>query len=97
MPYRRFTTAAALALALVPGTAAAATDPATTAWQAGAKNMGVCSAFLGTAGVRDDVNRAIRLHGDQLGITSPGELFRVRAQQDVTVPPAQECLPRRLP
>ncbi len=96
MPLRLTTRCAALALAAVPATATAS-DPATTAWQAGAKNMGVCSAFLGTLGVRDDVNRAIRLHGDRLGIDSPGELFRVRAQQDVTVPPAQECLPRRLP
>jgi hypothetical protein len=97
MPLRRSLTAAVLALGLVPGGAAAATDPATTAWQAGATNMGVCSAFLGTAGVRDDVNRAIRHHGDRLGVQSPGELFRVRARQDVTVPPAQECLPRQLP
>jgi hypothetical protein len=86
---------AALALALVPATASAA-DPATTAWQAGATNMGVCGAYLGTLQVRDDVNRAIRLYGDRLGIENPGELFRVRAQQDVTLPPAQECLPRRL-
>ncbi len=97
MHLRLTVTAAALAAALVPATASASgVDPATTAWQAGAKNMGVCSAFLGTGQVRDDVNRAIRLHGDRLGIASPGELFRVRAQQPVTVPPAQECLPRRL-
>jgi hypothetical protein len=87
---------AAVALALAPAATASAADPATTAWQAGATNMGVCSAFLGTAGVRDDVNRAIRQHGAQLGVSSPGELFRVRARQDVTLPPAQECLPRRL-
>ena len=97
MPLRRSILGAAAVLAILPGTAAASTDPATTAWQAGATNMGVCSAFLGTLGVRDDVNGAIRLHGDRLGIASPGELFRVRAQQDVTVAPAQECLPRRLP
>lgn len=72
-------------------------DPAATVWEAGGSNMGECSAFLGTMQKRDDVNAIILEYGDVLGISSPGELYHVRAQQQVSLPPIQECLPRQLP
>ena len=59
--------------------------------------MGICSAFLGGMQVRDDVNLLIREYGGFLGIDSPGELYRVRAQQAESKAPAQECLQRQLP
>ena len=86
--------------ALVPASAAAAADPqpGTVVFEAGGSNMGMCSAYLGaTLGVRDDVNRQIREMGDLLGISSPGELYKVRARQPVVLPPELECLPRRQP
>jgi hypothetical protein len=84
----------ALALASLGGVTPtfAATDPGTQVWQAGGSNMGECSAYLGGMQVRDDVNALIRQYGDLLGVSSPGELYRVRAQQQVNLPPAQECL-----
>src|SRR3712207_8460894 len=73
-------------------------QPGTVVFEAGGSNMGMCSAYLGaTLGVRDDVNQQIRLFGDALGISSPGELYRVRARQPVTLPPELECLPRQRP
>jgi hypothetical protein len=93
--------ASALALAIAtfagPATAFARADPGPTVWQAGGSNMGECSAYLGGMQARDDVNRIIQEYGDVLGISNPGELFRVRAQQPVSLPPAQECLQRALP
>lgn len=86
--------AVAVALGASPIPAFAHADPSTTVWQAGGSNMGECSAYLGGMQVRDDVNQIIRQHGDVLGIQNPGELFRVRAQQPVSLPPAQECLQR---
>jgi hypothetical protein len=87
--------------ALVPaGTAAAAADPqpGTIVFEAGGSNMGLCSAYLGaTLKVRDDVNQQIRLFGDALGISNPGELYKIRARQPVVLPPELECLPRRQP
>ena len=71
-------------------------DPATTVYEAGGGNLGECSAFLGTRQIRDDVNQIIRLYGDQLGIDNPGQIYHVRAQQEVNLPPEQECLPRNL-
>ena len=71
-------------------------DPGTTVYEAGGSNLGECSAFLGTLGVRDDVNQIIRLHGDELGIDNPGQIYHVRARQENNLPPAQECLPRNL-
>lgn len=76
--------------------ASAAADPGTRVWQVGGSNMGECSAYLGGLQVRDDVNSIIRQHGDVLGIDNPGSLFHVRAQQPVSLPPQQECLPRSL-
>ncbi len=79
------------AVAATPGTP----DPATTVWEAEGSNMGICSAYLGTLGVRSDVNQIIRVNGDALGIANPGVLVRVRAQQSASKPPAQECLQRQ--
>ena len=76
--------------------AASRPDPGTTVYNAGGSNMGECSAYLGTQQHRDDVNRIIRLYGDQLGIDNPGQIFHVRAQQEVNLPPAQECLQRNV-
>ncbi len=81
---------AAAALPVAPALA----EPGTTPYEAEASNMGICSSYLGAMQVRDDVNGAIRVGGDTLGIRSPGELFRVRAQQTTSLPPAQECLRR---
>lgn len=89
---------AAGAIAVALGTSSipafAHPDPGTTVWQAGGSNMGECSAYLAQMGVRDDVNQLIREYGDVLGIRNPGELFHARAQQQVNLPPALECLQR---
>jgi hypothetical protein len=85
---------ASLCLAVV---AVAATGAgAAGAGNEGRSNMGLCSSYLGQLQVRDDVNAIIRQFGDQLGIGSPGELYRVRAKQHVNGPAEQECSPRRL-
>jgi hypothetical protein len=55
--------------------------------------MGECSAYLGTMGVRDDVNRLI-LAGAIPGVENPGQVYSVRAQQEESKPPEQECLRR---
>ncbi len=93
-----FVCSALLALASIPAFAAPGTtpDPGTTVYEVGGSNMGECSAFLGTQQVRDDVNRIIRLNGDELGIENPGQIYHVRARQEVNLPPQQECLPRNL-
>ena len=89
---------ALLALAAAPAFGAPGThpDPATTVYENGGSNLGECSAFLGTQRLRDDVNQIIRLNGDQLGIENPGQIYHVRAQQEVNLPPAQECLRRNI-
>ncbi|CAA9459588.1 MAG: hypothetical protein AVDCRST_MAG58-2307 [uncultured Rubrobacteraceae bacterium] len=69
-------------------------DPGTVVYNAGGSNLGECSAFLGTRQERDDVNRIIRLYGDQLGIDNPGQIIHVRAQQENNLPPEQECRQR---
>ncbi len=68
-------------------------DPATTVWEAGGSNMGECSSYLGTRQVRDDVNRLIR-EGAIPGVDNPGQVYHVRAQQEESKPPEQECLRR---
>ena len=89
--------AALLVLAAVPAFGAPSPpDPGTTVYEAGGSNMGECSAFLGTLKVRDDVNQIIRLHGDELGIDNPGQIYHIRAQQENSLPPAQECLQRNV-
>jgi len=73
-------------------------NPGVTVWQHGGSNMGECSAYLAsTLGVRDDINHAIQEFGPLLGLSSPGALYSVRAQQQVNGAPADECLPRQLP
>ena len=86
---------ALLAAAAVPafGSTGAPPDPATTVWEAGGSNMGECSAYLGTRQVRDDVNRLI-LAGAIPGVENPGQIYHVRAQQEESKPPEQECLRR---
>jgi len=97
----RIPIALGIAAALVPTSAASAApdrEPGTVVFEAGGSNMGMCSAYLGaTLKVRDDVNRQIIEFGDALGISSPGELYKVRARQPVVLPPELECLPRRQP
>ena len=68
-------------------------DPATTVWEAGGSNMGECSSYLGTRQVRDDVNRLIK-DGAIPGVENPGQVYSVRAQQEESKPPEQECLRR---
>lgn len=95
----------ALALPATPALAdsAAPGDPATNVWLHGGSNMGECSAYLaqldvpGVANVRAEVNQIINEYGAYLGISSPGALYSVRAQQQVSLAPAEECLPRQLP
>ena len=74
--------------ATMAGTAAASND--------GRSNMGLCSSYLGHLQVRDDVNALIRDFGGVLGISSPGELYSVRAKQHENGPAEQECSPRQL-
>jgi hypothetical protein len=88
--------APALALGLVAGPVAAAeNDAPDRVWEVGGSNMGLCSAYLGQLGVRQDVNHLIKEFGPMLGISSPGELYSVRAQQPTSLPPAEECLRRQ--
>lgn len=74
-------------------------------------NMGLCSPFLASlpavvdpftgetlgGNARSGVNLLIKRYGhlqpDQLH--SPGQLYRVRAQEHPTAPAEEECLPRR--
>lgn len=71
--------------------ASAAFGAVTTASAEPHSNMGLCSAYLGHLQVRDDVNRIIVQNGDLFGIRSPGELYRVRAQQRDLGTAEQEC------
>lgn len=58
--------------------------------------MGMCSAFLASLGVRDDVNHLIQENPGLFdGAEHPGELYSVRAKQHVNQPPPLECLARR--
>ena len=66
----------------------------------GPSNLGVCSPFLaslpsptGEGNVRSLVNHLVR--SGALDVDTPGELYRVRAQQHVNAAPELECLPRR--
>ena len=79
--------------------------PATTAHAAddARSNMGLCSSYLGQMdgnfgpNARAEVNHIIQDMGEVLGIGSPGELFRIRAQQHINGTPEQECLQRPQP
>lgn len=96
MKFRQVGIVTLVAGALVAGgqAAGAAADPSQTAAEAGASNMGVCSSFIGRLQVRDDVNLAIIERGEALGLSSPGELYRIRAQMTVDVAPEDECVKR---
>ena len=65
--------------------------------------MGECSAYLGQLdvpgvdNVRAEVNHVIKEYGSYLGLSSPGDLYSVRAKQVVNLDPVDECLPRQLP
>ena len=78
-------------------------DPATNVWIHGGSNLGECSVYLaqldvpGVTNVRASVNHVIQEYGPELGLSSPGALYSVRAHQDVNLAPADECLPRQLP
>lgn len=76
-------------------------------------NMGLCSPFLAglpapldpvtgdTLGgnARSGVNQLIVRYGELQpdALSSPGELYRVRAREHPSAPAEQECLPRRQP
>lgn len=87
---------ALLAIAL-PG-AARTDDPGATPWEAGASNMGLCSAFLGqTDGMfepnaRAEVNHLLKAFG--FGYRNNGELYSLRAKQKENQHPALECVRR---
>ena len=96
---RRFTRAAlaafATAAAVVPTAAADPPDPGQRPYEAGASNMGMCSAFLASLGVRDDINHLIQENPGLFdGAEHPGDLYSVRAKQKVNLPPPLECLKR---
>jgi len=101
-------TAFAIALGPLAATTAAEADPAggsaaTNVWIHGGSNLGECSSYLGqldvpdAGNIRAEVNHAIQQFGAELGIASPGALYSVRARQDSSLAPVQECLPRQLP
>jgi hypothetical protein len=72
-------------------------------WMHGGSNMGECSAYLaqldvpGVGNVRAEVNHVIKEYGSYLGLSSPGDLYSVRAKQAVNLAPVDECQPRQLP
>jgi hypothetical protein len=66
----------------------------------GPSNLGVCSPYLaslpsptGAGNVRSLVNHLVR--SGAFEVDTPGELYRIRAQQHVNAAPEVECLPRR--
>ena len=96
---RRSTLVALAALAITATVApAAAADPSAPGqrpYEAGASNMGMCSAFLAGLGVRDDINHLIQDNPGLFdGAQHPGDLYSVRAKQKDNLPPPLECLKR---
>lgn len=92
---------AAVALgALAAFASAASADQPTDDF--GRSNMGLCSAFLahlespdGASNVRALVNHLIQnAPPGTFEVTTPGELYRVRAKQHVNAPAPLECLQR---
>ena len=82
-------------LTLVPVASASPPAPGQRPYEAGASNMGMCSAFLAHLGVRADINHLIQENpGAFDGAQSPGQLYRVRAKQHENLPPPLECLKR---
>jgi hypothetical protein len=94
------TSFAAAAAAVVVGAFAAAAAgeppaPGQMPYEAGAGNLGVCSPFLASLGVRDDINRLIQENPGLFDRAEhPGELYSVRAKQRENLPPPLECLAR---
>jgi hypothetical protein len=87
---------AILAAAVAVQTAAAEPPaPGERPYEAGASNMGMCSAFLAGLGARDDVNHLIQQNPGLFdGAEHPGDLYSVRAKQKDNLPPPLECLKR---
>jgi hypothetical protein len=72
-------------------------DPDDTPAREHVSNMGLCSAFLAQIGARAEVNHLLKEIGPVLPdgpYNSPGELYRIRAQQHPNASAAQECLQR---
>ena len=89
--------ATGLTICVSAGTASAEGNPSDTPASGRASNMGICSPFLGQMGVRAEVNELLREFGPFLPdgpYESPGELYRIRAQEKPTGTPAEECLAR---
>lgn len=70
--------------------------PGQRPYEAGASNMGMCSPFLASLGVRSTINHLIQDNPGLFdGAEHPGDLYSVRAKQRENLPPQLECLPRR--
>lgn len=73
-------------------------DPGGNPWEAGASNMGLCSAFLGQTdgtfepNARAEVNHLVKELG--FGYRNNGELYSLRAKQKENMHPAFECVRR---
>jgi hypothetical protein len=84
-----------VAVVAVPVGSASPSAPGQRPYEAGASNMGMCSAFLASLGVRDDINHLIQENPGLFdGAQHPGDLYSVRAKQKVNLPPPLECLKR---
>ena len=87
--------AAGACLMLVPVASATPPAPGQRPYEAGASNMGMCSAFLAHLGVRGDINHLIQDNPGLFdGAEHPGDLYSVRAKQHENLPPPLECLKR---
>jgi hypothetical protein len=87
--------AAMVAVIAVPVGVAEPSAPGQRPYEAGASNMGMCSAFLASLGVRDDINHLIQENPGLFdGAEHPGNLYSVRAKQRENLPPPLECLKR---
>jgi hypothetical protein len=87
---------ATFAAAIAPTAFGDVPSPGQRPYEAGASNMGMCSAFLASLGVRDDINHVIQQNPGLFdGAEHPGDLYSVRAKQRVNQPPPLECLARR--
>ena len=88
--------AAVATLAAAPAALAETPGAGERPYEAGASNMGICSPFLASLGVRDDINHLIQENPGLFdGAEHPGGLYSVRAKQKVNLPPPFECLKRR--
>jgi hypothetical protein len=84
-----------VAFVAVPAASASPPAPGQKPYEAGASNMGMCSAFLASLGVRDDINHLIQENPGLFdGAQHPGDLYSVRAKQRDNLPPPLECLAR---